>query len=216
MFKSVASESTEGHESREMSRKRGAGDEKDEDEEAILEIPLAESLPISTVVSTVPATTDQFMFTEDVKRLLVGLVVGDTLMILRLATKAWKRVVDAFIDEGVRSGEFIVHDGEDIGFMGAWKLKERRKLAKRVIFLLNITKVGEYACMFAANLVVLGIPEGVERIGKNAFGNCHSLTTVYFPTTLIEIGYTSFARCFSLDNVDYLHTNLQELDGLQY
>ena len=86
--------------------------------EAILE------MPISTVVSTVPATTDQFMFTEDFKRLLVGLVVGDTLMILRLATKAWKRVVDAFIDEGMRSGEFIVHDGEDIGFMGAW-MKEK-------------------------------------------------------------------------------------------
>ena len=48
-----------------MSRKRGAGDEENEDGEESIEIPPAESLPISMVVSTVPAKTDQFMFTPE-------------------------------------------------------------------------------------------------------------------------------------------------------
>ncbi|GMI15632.1 hypothetical protein TrLO_g15181 [Triparma laevis f. longispina] len=49
------------------------------------------------------------MFTNDFKRLLVGFVQGDTLTTLRLATKAWKRVADAFVDVGVRSGAMMVH-----------------------------------------------------------------------------------------------------------
>ena len=58
MSKSVALESNEGHESRKMSRKRGAENEGNEEEEGILDLPPAESLTISTTASTVPATTD--------------------------------------------------------------------------------------------------------------------------------------------------------------
>ncbi|GMI00474.1 hypothetical protein TrLO_g11383 [Triparma laevis f. longispina] len=123
-----------------------------------------ESLPISTRwVMYVPAATDQFMFTDDFKRLLVGFVPGDTLMTLRLTTKAWKRVVDAFIDEGVRNGTIIVHGGKDIGPMRVPRA-DRRAFATRVIFLLNIMKVGARAC-WASNLVVVDISEGIESIG---------------------------------------------------
>ncbi|GMH60128.1 hypothetical protein TL16_g02981 [Triparma laevis f. inornata] len=104
MSKPVASETIKRNEAQESGGERGAGDEGVEDEEGTLEAAVAESLPISTVVSTVPAATNQFMFTDDFKRLLVGLVMGDKLMKLRLATQAWKRVVDAFIDKGVESG----------------------------------------------------------------------------------------------------------------
>ncbi|GMI08050.1 hypothetical protein TrLO_g12583 [Triparma laevis f. longispina] len=55
------------------------------------------------------------MFTNDFKGLLGGFVQGDTLMTMRLATKTWKRVADAFIDErGVRSGELIVRGSRDM------------------------------------------------------------------------------------------------------
>ncbi|GMH52502.1 hypothetical protein TL16_g01243 [Triparma laevis f. inornata] len=184
MSKSVAIKSNEGHESRENGGKRGAENEGGEDEEGILELPPVESLPISTVVSTVPATTDQFMFTNDFKRLLVGLVQGDTLMTLRMATKVWRRVVDAFIDERVASGAMIVHDGKDIRFGSVLAREERRELVTLVIFLLNIKKVGEQECMWATNLVVVDIPEGVQSISRAAFFRCYSLTTVSFPTTL--------------------------------
>ena len=132
MSKSVAFEFIEGHEIREMGN-RGAEDEGDEEEEELIEIPMAESMPIST-----PAVVDEFMFTDDFKRLLVGLIMGDTLMTLRLATKAWRRMVDAFIDEGVESGAMIVRGEEDL----LWGREERHKLITRVIFLLNITEVG--------------------------------------------------------------------------
>ncbi|GMH77109.1 hypothetical protein TL16_g10072 [Triparma laevis f. inornata] len=112
MPKSVASESIEGHKRRKMSRKRVAEDEGNEDGEGILKASSAANSTTLTVVSTVP-TTDQFMFTNNFKGLLVGFVQKDTLITLRLATKAWKRVVDALIDKGVRSGELIVHGGND-------------------------------------------------------------------------------------------------------
>ncbi|GMH54697.1 hypothetical protein TrLO_g10981 [Triparma laevis f. longispina] len=89
-------------------------------------------------------------------------VPGDTLMRLRLATQGWKAVADAFMDEGVRSGAMIVHGGEDTSWNFPSDSREKRhKLATRVIFLLNIRKVGEHACACAINLVVVDIPEGV-------------------------------------------------------
>ena len=71
--------------------------------------------------------------------------IWDTLMTLRLATKAWKRVADAFIDEGVRSEELIVHGGKDKSWSWGdprWKdLKERHKLVTWVVFFHNIPKI---------------------------------------------------------------------------
>ena len=203
MSKSVASESNGGQKIREMIRKRGAGDEGDEDEEGFVELPPAESLTIST--------TSQFLFMDDFKRLLVGFVQGDTLMTLRLAMRAWKRVADAFIDKGVRSGAIIVHDGKDISWEEVRPRLERRKLVTRMVLLLNITKVGMNACFSASKLVVVDITKGIESIGEYAFGSCCSLTTVYFPTTLTSISHGSFGHCSNLDNVNLLHPNLQEL-----
>ncbi|GMH64789.1 hypothetical protein TrLO_g4862 [Triparma laevis f. longispina] len=116
-------------------------------------------------VSTVPATTDQFMQTPEFRRYFVDFVHVQTLMALKLAAKGWNAAADALIDEGMRSGELMVHDGKDIGGGTAAALKERRALVTRVIFLLNITRIGDYACKYAINLIVIDIPEGVERIG---------------------------------------------------
>jgi len=155
--------------------------------------------------------TDQFMFIPEFRRHVVEYVQGDTLMTLRLATKGWKAAADAFIDEGVRSGAMIFHDGKDISEDNAYAQvedqKERVKLVTRVIFLLNITKVGEHACMLSVNLVVVDINEGVESIGGGAFQWCKSLSTVSFLTTLKSIGDAAFNQCLSLENVDFLHTN---------
>ena len=80
-----------------------------------------------------------------------------------------------------------------------------------MISLLNITKVEKYACAAAANLVAVDIHEGVKSIGFMAFHHWDNLTTVYFPRTLTSISSRAFYSCYSLDNVDLLHTNLQEL-----
>ena len=113
MSKSVASESNEGHEDREIGDIRGLEDEGNEDGEGILEIPPTENLTILTTVSTVPATTDQFIFTPEFRRHFIEFVHVQTLMALRVATKGYWDAADLLIDERVRSGELIVHGGKD-------------------------------------------------------------------------------------------------------
>ena len=142
MSKYVASESKDEYEAHKTGGKRGEGDKENEDEEGTLEIPSAESLLISTVVSTVPATTDQFMHTPDFRKLFVGSVHTDTLMALRVVTKAYNELADALIDEGMESGEIIVHHGKDISEHAAVAREERYGLVMRVLFLLNIMNIG--------------------------------------------------------------------------
>jgi len=60
-------------------------------------------------------------------------------VVLRVATKGWNAAADVKIDEGVRSGELMAHGGNDIVYR--MNIGERRELAMRAIFLLNITKV---------------------------------------------------------------------------
>ena len=129
-----------------------------------------------TTVSAAPVATDQFMHTPEFKRHFVELVHVETLMALRLETKGWNAAADALIDELVRSGELIVHGGNDFNHVDVdyEVAKERHTRVTRMIFLLNVTKVGDYA----ANLVVVDIPEGVKSIGHHAFNTCSSLTTV--------------------------------------
>ncbi|GMH51281.1 hypothetical protein TrLO_g8361 [Triparma laevis f. longispina] len=209
MSKSVATESNEGHKSHKLIGKRGAEDEGDKDEEGNIDGAAADNS--TTLTPTVPATTHQFMHTPEFRRHFVEFVPVDALMALRLATKAWKAMVEEVIDEGVVSGAMLVHDGKDISSKDVRHRLERLKLVTRVVFLLNITKVGSRACVFAVNLVVVDIPEGIESIGESAFSCCESLTTVSFPTTLTLIGLRAFEGCSSLDNVNLLHTNLQRL-----
>jgi len=122
----------------------------------------------------------------------------------------------------VESGEMVFHRGVDIVFDPLNNSQEktrafglaamnRNKLVTQVVFLQNLPRVGDYACFYAANLVVIDIPEGVESIGRSAFGCCSSLTKVSFPMTIISISQHAFCGCSSLENIDLLHTNLQEL-----
>ncbi|GMH82681.1 hypothetical protein TrST_g3577 [Triparma strigata] len=156
-----------------------------------------------------------FFFTDDWR---LGLFVEnmplDTLMTMRLLCKDWRRVADTFIDGMIESGVMKVVGGNDISEDDSEALKERRahEPIKQVVFLLNITKVGDLACWSAIRLVVVEIPEGVESIGDMAFSGCSSLTTVSFPTTLRSIGIGAFDSCSSLEHADLLHTRLQELD----
>ncbi|GMI15700.1 hypothetical protein TrLO_g14055 [Triparma laevis f. longispina] len=67
-----------------MSRKRGGEDEGNVNGEGTLEVPLAESLTISTVVSTAPATTDQALTTPEFYRHFLDYVPVCTLMSMKL------------------------------------------------------------------------------------------------------------------------------------
>ncbi|GMH82032.1 hypothetical protein TrST_g3246 [Triparma strigata] len=126
-----------------------------------------------------------FFDTDDFRWSFSRIVTPDLLMKTRMLSKAWLRVTDNFIDERVESGVMIVVGGNDMSVdRNGWSvdeanaLKERRSLVAQVVFLLKITKVGDHACLFSVNLVVVEIPEGVESISQGAFACCSSLTTV--------------------------------------
>ncbi|GMH90486.1 hypothetical protein TL16_g11783 [Triparma laevis f. inornata] len=123
------------------------------------------------------------MHTPEFRRYFVEFAPVDVLMALRVATTAWKVVAEEVIDECVKSGAIIVHDGKSISVSEALARRERPELLTRVIFLLNITKVGNRACQFTSNLVIVVNPEGVESISYAALASCRSLATVSFLTT---------------------------------
>ena len=160
------------------------------------------------------------MHTDDFRRLFVGFAMVDTLVAMRWLDRKWHKVVEKklteFEDEPY--GEIIVHGGNDISPNEAWSdaREERMKQVTKVVFLLNITKVGDYACYCAsifANLVVVDIPEGITIIGECSFVGCGSLKYITFPKSLTSIGKESFNQCSSLEEVDLLHTYVQELGG---
>ncbi|GMH51220.1 hypothetical protein TrST_g10847 [Triparma strigata] len=163
---------------------------------------------------------DDFMHTDDFRRLFVGFVMVDTLVAMRWLDRKWHKVVEKklteFEDEPF--GEIIVHGGNDISGEEAWATarKDRMKQVTKVVFLLNITKVGEYVCYNASLLVVVDIPEGITIIGDRSFADCSSLKNITFPKSLTSIGTASFSSCSSLERVDLLHTKVKKLGGAAF
>ncbi|GMH88611.1 hypothetical protein TL16_g11204 [Triparma laevis f. inornata] len=211
MSKSVASESNEGHESGEMSGKRGGEDEESQNQS---------QGQGAIVAPAAPTTKDDFMATDDFMRLLRGYVdVAVLFHTFRLASKPWQRISEEKIDGDFRSGVLAFYVGNDVPgeiiddddyeFWGA--LEPKHEPMVRVFFLLNITNVRSRACYGASNLVVVDVPEGVVSIDGGAFMYCNSLATASFPTTLKAIVWHAFDGCESLENVYLFHTNLQEL-----
>ncbi|GMH95964.1 hypothetical protein TrST_g6066 [Triparma strigata] len=111
---------------------------------------------------------DDFMATDDFRRLFVEFVMADTLVTMRWLDKKWHKVVEKklteFEDEPF--GDMVVHGGNDISYEEAdfAARYEWMDQVTKVVFLLNITKVGEHACYYASNLVVVNIPEGITSI----------------------------------------------------
>ena len=156
------------------------------------------------------------MHTDDFRRLFVGFVMVDTLLEMRWLDKKWHKVVEKKLIEleDEPFGEIIVHGGNDISFSDIYynnARKERMKQVTKVVFLLNITKVGDCACWGASILVAVDIPEGITSIGDRSFNLCSSLKEIKFPKSLTSIGRESFNSCSSLEKVDLLHTNVQQL-----
>ena len=108
--------------------------------------------------SVAPFPKDDFLQTDNWRRLFIENVPVDTLLTMRLLCKDWRRVVDKFIDRKVESGVMIVVGANDLSYEEAHGQREGRSLVTQVVFLLNITKVGDRACANASILVVVDIP----------------------------------------------------------
>jgi len=120
-------------------------------------------------------------------------------------------VVDKHIDGLVKDGSLMVHGGNDISVDKANTLYEKRKKVTDVIFLLNITTIGEWACLYCVSLVTVVVPEGIESIGRMAFCFCTSLLNVTFPKSLKSIGECAFGHCTSIEAMDLSHTLLNSI-----
>ena len=93
---------------------------------------------------------DDFMATDDFRRLFVEFVMADTLVAMRWLDKKWHKLVEKKLTELENEpfGEINVHGGNNISGDEAYsaaRLEKMKRLAK-VVFLLNITKVREFVC----------------------------------------------------------------------
>jgi len=104
-----------------------------------------------------------------------------------------------------------VHGGNDISRNKAIALGEKRKNVTDVVFLLNITTIGEWACYFCESLVTVVVPEGIESIGEDAFYDCTSLLNVTFPKSLKSIHDSAFNNCTKIEAMDLSHTLLNSI-----
>jgi len=96
------------------------------------------------VAPVAPITKDDFMATDDFRRLKRGYVdVAELFYTFRLVGKPWQRIAEEEIDREFESGVLAFHDGSDVSAVVAFARKERRKLVMRVVSLLNIIQVAE-------------------------------------------------------------------------
>ena len=115
---------------------------------------------------------DDFRHTDDYRRYLAKYIDPYSMWSLRVVDKAWQIVVDQRIDGLVKGGSLLVHGGNDISDDKANALREKRKNVTDVVFLLNITTIGNFACFYCESLVTVVVPEGIESIGQDAFFGC--------------------------------------------
>ncbi|GMH56514.1 hypothetical protein TrST_g9034 [Triparma strigata] len=128
---------------------------------------------------------------------------------MRWLDRKWHKVVEKKLNELEEGegeyGEVIVHGGNDISKDEAnsdARLERMEEQVTKVVFLLNITKAGDYACYDASILVAVDIPEGITIIGRQAFYNCTSLREMKVPDSLQTFGDDVFRGCSKLAPFD--------------
>ena len=80
-------------------------------------------------------------------------------------------------------------------------VNEAVKNATNFVWPEGVTKVGNNAFYGCSSLTSVAIPEGVTSIGNSAFDSCSALTSVTIPSTVTSIGNGALSKCSGLTSV---------------
>ena len=76
-----------------------------------------------------------------------------------------------------------------------------RSRVKSAVIAEGVTSIGRYAFVDCTSLTSVTIPDSVTSIGSSAFEDCTSLTSVTIPDSVTSIGDDAFYNCRSLTSV---------------
>lgn len=65
----------------------------------------------------------------------------------------------------------------------------------------NVTKIGKYAFLDCSSLTSVALPDGITSIETFAFGYCSNLKSITFPKSFISIGSQAFQGCSNIESV---------------
>jgi hypothetical protein len=118
----------------------------------------------------------------------IGMIIA--IMALAAAAVFGQGVVTDFTgsDEAplVTKGDFVLQGTVLVQYQG----KERDVVIPGD---LGITEIGDHA-LAQEDMLSVVIPEGVQRIGEGAFGDCYSLSKVSIPSSVTDIGDRAFIQ----------------------
>ena len=78
----------------------------------------------------------------------------------------------------------------------------------------SVVILGDHAIetRFSFKEAALQLPDSITHIGREAFRQCHKLTSLKLPANLVQIGDNAFAECTSLTEI-HIPANVQEIGG---
>ena len=78
----------------------------------------------------------------------------------------------------------------------------------------GIEKLGKYAFGWCDSLTSIEIPDSVTEIEAEAFCDCRELTSLTIPASVTKIGWDAFGWCSNLKNVTFKGKTLDEVRSM--